>query len=252
MRFQEPIPEYTQNYFKTAFSYQNQERSHNPYDQELRELTSIEKGDLDQLSKSISETYDGQIGTMADDPLRQIKNNGIVVLALASRAAIRGGMYPELAFSMCDSYIQSIEKCKQPEKVYKIFREAEFQYARLVHELNHTQLSSNAESSNSYIRTCKNYIHTHLADKITVSTLAEQVHLTPNYLSTLFHKTEGISIPEYIQQEKIRFAENMLLYSDESYSRIAAYLGFSSQSYFGVLFKKYTGMTPGQYRSYFH
>ena len=53
---------------------------------------------------------------------------------------------------------------------------------------------------------------------------------------------------DVILREKIRLCKNMLTYSPYSYSAIAAYLGFSSQSHLGKLFKKETGMTLGDYR----
>ena len=94
--------------------FENHENNvhHNPYDQELREFGSIENGDLIQLEKSLQEDYDGTIGTLAKDPLRNLKNLGLVLVTLASRAAIRGGLSPEISFSLSDSYIQQIEDCR--------------------------------------------------------------------------------------------------------------------------------------------
>ena len=61
--------------------FENNENNihHNPYDQEMREFGSIENGDLIQLEKSMQEDYDGTIGTLAKDPLRNLKNLGIVL-----------------------------------------------------------------------------------------------------------------------------------------------------------------------------
>lgn len=64
---------------------------HNPGEQELRELESIENGDEEALRESISETYEGTIGILAKTPLRHHKNVAIGNITLASRAAIRGG-----------------------------------------------------------------------------------------------------------------------------------------------------------------
>ena len=72
--------------------------------------------------------------------------------------------------------------------------------------------------------------------------------MNPNYLSELFRKTEGITISNYIFQEKLKLIKNMLIYSRYSYNEIASYLGFSSQSHLGMRFKKSTGMTLHQYR----
>nr|MCR5209864.1 hypothetical protein [Lachnospiraceae bacterium] len=52
---------------------------HNPYDQELRELSAIERGDLDALKESLKEAYSGKVGTLSKNPLRNQKNNALVV-----------------------------------------------------------------------------------------------------------------------------------------------------------------------------
>lgn len=230
--------------------FENHENNvhHNPYDQEMREFSSIENGDLIQLEKSLQEDYDGTIGTLAKDPLRNLKNLGIVLVTLASRAAIRGGLSPEISFSLSDSYIQQIEECKDLALVTPLAHKAEFQYAEMVHEIKEKQKGILKKQKNPRINKCKDFIFSHLHDRITLEDLAVEADCNPNYLSQLFKECEGISISGYILQEKINRAKNLLIYSDYSYIEIATYLGFSSQSHLGTQFKKHTGYTLRQYR----
>lgn len=230
--------------------FENHENNvhHNPYDQEMREFGSIENGDLIQLEKSLQEDYDGTIGTLAKDPLRHLKNLGIVLVTLASRAAIRGGLSPEISFSLSDSYIQQIEECKDLALVAPLAHKAEFQYAEMVHEIKEKQKGILKKQKNPRINKCKDFIFSHLHDRITLEDLAAEADCNPNYLSQLFKECEGISISGYILQEKINRAKNLLIYSDYSYIAIATYLGFSSQSHLGTQFKKHTGYTLRQYR----
>lgn len=230
--------------------FENHENNvhHNPYDQEMREFVSIENGDLIQLEKSLQEDYDGTIGTLAKDPLRNLKNLGIVLVTLASRAAIRGGLSPEISFSLSDSYIQQIEECKDLALVAPLAHKAEFQYAEMVHEIKEKQKGILKKQKNPRINKCKDFIFSHLHDRITLEDLAAEADCNPNYLSQLFKECEGISISGYILQEKINRAKNLLIYSDYSYIEIATYLGFSSQSHLGTQFKKHTGYTLRQYR----
>ena len=230
--------------------FENHENNvhHNPYDQEMREFGSIENGDLIQLEKSLQEDYDGTIGTLAKDPLRNLKNLGIVLVTLASRAAIRGGLSPEISFSLSDSYIQQIEECKDLALVAPLAHKAEFQYAEMVHEIKEKQKGILKKQKNPRINKCKDFIFSHLHDRITLEDLAAEADCNPNYLSQLFKECEGISISGYILQEKINRAKNLLIYSDYSYIEIATYLGFSSQSHLGTQFKKRTGYTLRQYR----
>lgn len=230
--------------------FENHENNvhHNPYDQEMREFGSIENGDLIQLEKSLQEDYDGTIGTLAKDPLRNLKNLGIVLVTLASRAAIRRGLSPEISFSLSDSYIQQIEECKDLALVAPLAHKAEFQYAEMVHEIKEKQKGILKKQKNPRINKCKDFIFSHLHDRITLEDLAAEADCNPNYLSQLFKECEGISISGYILQEKINRAKNLLIYSDYSYIEIATYLGFSSQSHLGTQFKKHTGYTLRQYR----
>ena len=237
-----------QNFNNLLFDNQENSVHHNPYDQEVREFSSIENGDLIQLEKSMQEDYDGSIGTLARDPVRNLKNLGIVLITLASRYAIRGGLSPEISFSLSDTYIQQIEDCNDIAQIKPLAQKAEFHYAEMVHDIKENQKGISQKQKNPRINKCKDYIFSHLHDRITVENLALEADCNPNYLSQLFKQCEGVSISHYILQEKINRAKNLLIYSDYSYIEIATYLGFSSQSHLGTQFKKYAGYTLRQFR----
>lgn len=247
----EPNAKYEVQKAFTNIVFRNQEDSfrHNPYDQEVREFSSIENGDLEQLSKSWDEDYIGRVGILSKDTLRHCQNLGIVLVALGARAAIRGGVIPDVAFSLSDSYINKIEEVKNPEAAISLGRQAEYQYTALVKEIKDQHEPRRAgHTPDSKINRCKDYICSHLHGKISTSDVAKELYMNPSYLSDLFKKEEGITIGEYILQEKIKLVKNMLIYSQYSYSEIASYLGFTSQSYLGKKFKQATGLTLHQYR----
>jgi AraC-like DNA-binding protein len=230
-----------------VFERQETGRAHNSYEQELREQKSIEDGDLESLEKSIAELDWGGAGKLAEDPLRQMQDMGIVVVTLASRSAIRGGVSAEFMFSLSDSAIQNIEKITYPDEIVPLVREFERHCARLVRQ-EQDQAAGRREDSNPIVRACKNYLFSHLHEKLTVAGIAEAIHVSPNYLSSVFRKQEGMTLSRYIRFEKIHRARNMLLYSDISCGDIAQYLGFSSQSHLGACFREATGMTLSDYR----
>ncbi|WP_019910994.1 helix-turn-helix domain-containing protein [Paenibacillus sp. HW567] len=231
--------------------FQNQEvgKMHNPYDQEVREISSIRSGDVKQLEKSISENISGHYGVLAKDNLRSIKNICIVVITLASRAAIEGGVTPEIAYSLSDSYIYTIEELSDPQTIQRLCRRAEFEYTRMVHHIKQQRSGKPAmKSSNPRVKQCKDYIFKHLHEKISIKNIAEELKMNANYLAELFSQSEGITIRDFIMQEKVSLAKNLLIYSEYSYSEIATSLGFCSQSHFGQNFKEVTRLTPRQYR----
>ena len=156
---------------------------------------------------------------------------------------------PETAFSLSDSYIRKLEKAHTPETAYQLARQAEYQYALLVKEERAKKAGGDRKSAaDSRVSQCKDYIFAHLHGKITTAEIAKALYMNPNYLSGLFKKEEGITIGQYILQEKIKLVKNMLVYSHYSYIEIANYLGFCSQSHLGERFKKATGITLRQYR----
>lgn len=67
-------------------------------------------------------------------------------------------------------------------------------------------------------------------------------------LSLRFRDEMGISIRDYLNRERINEAKYLLRHTSYPLSQIAAYLNYSSQSYFTRLFQKQCGMTPSQYR----
>lgn len=83
----------------------------------------------------------------------------------------------------------------------------------------------------------------------TVKYLADQVHLSPSYLSDLLKKEMGMTAQDLIHYHLIEAAKNILLNTDQSVGEIAYSLGFEYPQYFSKLFKQKTGKTPVEYRS---
>lgn len=216
---------------------------HNPYDQELREQESIRRGDIKALKRCWSEKYEGKIGTLALDPLRNIKNIAIGVITLSSRSAISGGLNPETVFSLVDAVILEIEqKMTKGEQVLDAIHGIQLMLTQMVSENN------KRETYNPLISRAKDYIFKNIHEKITVTGIAEWLGVNPDYLSALFKRCEHRTLTDYIIKEKISMCCNMLKFSSYSIQRVSAYFGFCSQSHFTAHFKKYVGMTPGQYR----
>ena len=95
------------------------------------------------------------------------------------------------------------------------------------------------------------HIYKHRNERLTVQQIADDLHINRSYLSALFAKETGSSISGFIRKEKIKAAANMLKFSEYSYSDIAEYFGFASQSHFIQCFKKQMGVSPKEYRRKF-
>ena len=72
------------------------------------------------------------------------------------------------------------------------------------------------------------------------------------YLSRLFAEVEGITIEQYIIQQKIERVKEYLIYDELSLSGIAFNMGYSSTAHLSAQFKKVTGLTPTQFKTLQH
>lgn len=235
------------------FENRENEKKHNPYDQELRMLESIKEGDLKLLEIIQASEFAGNFGTLAKDADRNYRDISISVITLISRAAIAGGLNYEIAFSMCDSYVMKIEELKNLNDLRIIVEGAKTAFATMVRDLKEKKNIPGTQHKDKHpmVERCKDYIYAHLHGKITLHEAAAELQINPTYLSNLFRKYENLSFTDFVLMEKISLVKNLLVYSNYSYIEIASYLGFSSQSHLGKIFKDITGMTLREYRNAF-
>ncbi len=78
--------------------------------------------------------------------------------------------------------------------------------------------------------------------------LSQHLHHDYSHLSNLFSEVEGITIEQYIINQKIEKVKELLTYNELSLSQIAFQLGYSSTAHLSNQFKKLTGLTPSKFR----
>jgi len=105
------------------------------------------------------------------------------------------------------------------------------------------------EGTLSIVDRVKKFISEQLGEQeLSREEIANHVYLNPDYLTRLFKKECGLSISDYLQQQRIEYAKKLLAGSDQSISDIALASGYSNLSYFSTIFKKATGTAPADYR----
>lgn len=205
-------------------------------------LYAISHGQVDLLSdpKYFEQTV--SVGKLANNNMRQMKNQEICLAVLASRAAIDGGLNVEQSYTLCNIYIQKIEECDDFSELSNISRQIIIDYASRVHTL------LVGEDHSPIIARAIQFIARNINQRIYIEDIAEQLNVNRSYLSIRFKKETGMTLTDYIIQQKIFEAQRLIQNTDRSLLQISNYLDFSSQSYFQTQFKKYTGMTPAQYK----
>ena len=142
---------------------------------------------------------------------------------LAHRDQIVSGLVSSMFFRISDMYEQSTQVANDKELSVRNRREEYF--AKFI-----TLLSNNFKRER------------------TVGFYAEQMCVTPKYLSLLIKEFSGKSAAEWIDYYVITEAKTLLRYSTMSIQEVAYELSFSSQSFFGKYFKHLTGMSPSEYK----
>ena len=215
---------------------------HNTFELEQTVMTMVRKGDIAALREWIKAAPAVRGGIIAAEQLRQMKNTFIVTVTLASRAAIRGGMDVEEAFSLSDAYIQKCELLSNPEQIMNL------QYHMILEYTQKVERIRLGKRPGKLVIDVANYIQHHLSEPITAEEIAKELYLSRPYLSRKLIEETGESLTDFILKEKTEEAKRLLRYSDKTLTAISNYLGFSSQSHFSRVFKKYALCTPGEYR----
>lgn len=219
--------------------------AHTSYREELAVLQCVRDGDLDRLADTFRSQPEIRYGRMSSSPFHQTLYGVIANITLVTRFAIMGGMPEEDAFNLSDYYIQKTERVRTPAELQEINVEMGVDFTSRVAQIREQEISRYCQP----VRQCMEYILRHVREKISLNVLAEEVNLSPKYLSDLFRRETGQTVLSYIQEQKIREAKFLLRHTEDSLGEISHRLNFSSQSYFTAVFRKTTNLTPRQYRA---
>ena len=95
------------------------------------------------------------------------------------------------------------------------------------------------------------YMQEHLSEEISLSVLADEFHLNPQYISQLFKNEIGVGFLAYLTNIRIEKAKKLLLSTALSVTEISSLAGYSDYRVFTKVFKKAEGVTPSQFRREF-
>ena len=224
-----------------ALDKEEEDEYHHTYHEERRLLDSVREGRVEDALR-FNRNMDDAVGKMSKNEVEHWRKNVIVAITLCTRAAIEGGVSPADAYQISDFYIQKSDGCKDIPHLVDCRNKAVRELAGRVRKKQENRPTSN------YVERCRDYVRKHYREKMYLDDIAEVLGISTSYLSRLFKKEMGVCFQDYVNQVRIEHATNLLLYSEEKIARIAEYVNFPSQSYFGKLFKEQKHMSPKKYR----
>lgn len=233
------------DYYRNLIANRESAYHHPPFQLEQELMAQIRQGQTAQARETANRLYTHPDASLASTSVRSYRNSLICRCTLYTRAAIDAGVESEAAFTLSDVMINEIEKKDSIQELYRL------DLAMIEGFCGLPRRQEEAEVSPVVLRAVR-YIRDNVYGKLEVSEIAGRLYVHPNYLSSRFKREIGLTISAYALKLKIEEALKLMAHSDNSISDIAAFLGFSSQSHFGSVFKKHLGVTPRKYRAKQH
>ncbi|WP_265446673.1 response regulator transcription factor [Acetivibrio straminisolvens] len=105
--------------------------------------------------------------------------------------------------------------------------------------------------SNSLIKKACEYVLSHIDQEITLMTIADYLSISKNYFCSLFKQETGYNFLEYVTKVKMEWAKKLLREGNYKTYEVSEMLGYREASYFSRLFRKYTKLSPAEYKKSF-
>ena len=109
--------------------------------------------------------------------------------------------------------------------------------------------SDNSASPYNNLYTSISYIHTHIAEELSIKELAAMEFISEGHYRALFKSIMGTSPHDYIAKQRINLACTLLSNTSQSIENVSAAVGIKDRLYFQRFFKKYMGISPWRYRT---
>lgn len=224
------------------FSQREHVIAHTPESFETGVLAAVQAGDAETLKRRLLEPVTGRIGRMSKNMLTQEKYTFVSFITMVTRAAIRGGLAPETAYTLSDTYCLQMDDLTRLQDIAPLTFHMVLDFCQKVaEEGNHKRFSPPVEK-------CCRYISQHLHEEIRLTDLAEVSGLCARVISQKLREETGLAVTDYIHRQKMQEAKYLLKHSQHSIADIGVYIGYNSQSYFTKVFRDVYGITPQQYR----
>ncbi len=228
------LPAGTESHAVTASLYEN------------HKVRMIEEGNLFYLQSrspslaALPSTGRSEEGT---DPVLVEQEKLQILNTLCSRAAIRGGLDPNIAYFLFGNYSRAISERTDLASLDRLAYDMQADYLMRVHD------RKAALSTSRFSEECKAYVSAHTSDPPTLEQIASHFHYSPVYVRKKFRQETGQGLTAYIHAAQLASAADLLCRTHLDITTISEHLGFSSPSNFATAFRKQYGVTPSVYRA---
>ncbi len=227
--------------------YKNRDITTNKMESQRRKVVELfKRGQLDQMMLQLTRLTEQ---VRIESPVRQdipyptsIRRTVAQLIAELMHIGADAGVDVERLLNYQDPYKHSFDIGDTPE-LLAWFSEV----AQTLFDAISERETKNESNTLIQVKKC---IEDHLGDpELSLTLVSNELGITPTYFSAFFIREVGLGFNEYVTGLRIEKARQLLDESNKKIHAIASECGFRSASYFIVVFRKQTGMSPGEYRN---
>jgi len=218
-----------------------------PYARKKTYFDAITKGDAETIAALSQKNYEyptalyNRCGSYSE-AMEKMYYEAVCAAAEMCIVSIQAGLLDMVAYDIRDEFIKEFDNAVSLPDLYDLVHGMAHSYAvKMRYIIREKKYSPRLVKMMTYIEE-------HLTEKIELAQVAEHVSLSRTYASAIFREELGITMSEFILNERMLEAKRMLRDTDLTVAAIADRLAFCSQSYFTKNFTATEGMTPVEYR----
>lgn len=174
--------------------------------------------------------------------LRTAVANQTILRSTVRKAAERGGVHPAEVDAISLAWAQKMYNARSSEELYSCA-------APMVREFTSAVCAARTKNYSPMVGRTASWLRLHLSQEVDVKQLAASMCCAPGYLGRRFKAETGLTITQYLTEERCNAAADLLSKTDLPIQNISAYVGYLDNSYFARVFKSCKGETPTAYRN---
>jgi len=205
----------------------------------MSEAFSTKFGNRDRVFTILEEIFNDMLHSGLKEKL--ITTRCLEIIIMGSKVVVDGGLNLETRLYLNDQLIKMMDKAVEIQDKFNLTKYFLQRYIDLVHDRQEIE-------NLATVRKIQRFIKRNYSEKLTLDQIADHVYLSASYLCKIFKDVTSITIIEYLTQIRLKEAKRLLRKTEMSLRDIAQLCGYYDASYFSKVFKRETGVTPGQYR----
>ena len=207
---------------------------------EILMRTLILHGDLMAVQRCTKKSGIGPGIGLETSSLRNRKDYLVSLNFIYADSAQAGGVPAVEVYRTYEQFQSRIEQVRNLDKLKQIEQEIAEQYCLMV-------IAEQTDGRSDLAARALRHIRIHYAEPVTLHSTAEAIHCSEGHLSRIFRRETGMTLREYLNEQRIRHAMSLLQTRLYPITDIALMVGFSSYAKFSVEFKRYANMNASEY-----